>query len=81
MKMEKGLRIIIMNKDQAPLLRLTEKGEILWLRDKPTEQEFKDVVVYLFDLVFVQQARLFQMQEELLREVTKDESKIIQLPH
>jgi hypothetical protein len=79
--MEKGLRIKIMNKDQVPLLRLTEKGEILWLRHHPTEQEFKDVVIYLFDLVFVQQARLFQMQEELLRAVAKDEQKIIQLPH
>lgn len=76
--------IEVIDKDKKPLLILTREGEVVWGEGgKLSDDSFRNVIVYLFDIVYRQQATLHQLQMNMLNMIQEkpDAKKIIQLPH
>ena len=81
MRNPKNLIELVNNKGEF-MVTLDKDGKITW-KDGCDEKQFRDIVVYLFDIVYRQQASLFQSQQRILEllEEKPDPKKIILLPH
>jgi len=82
--MPKNLLIKITDRENNELFTLDLNGKITWCNDRPCgENKFRDILVYLFDIVYRQQARLYEVEQEILALLKEkdDERKLIRLPH
>jgi hypothetical protein len=81
-------RVEIRDRFGKVVLTLTQKNEIIWGQGVPGERVWKETLVYLFDLAFMQHFSIFQAMGELRLEIKelrdiideRNKSKII-LPH
>lgn len=80
---EEPNRIILTDVEDKPMLILDPNGKIIWGERGPTKEksgveflEFANVVVYLFDIMYSQQARLWGAQQEIFKLLKDMEEKI-----